>query len=108
MTSHPEPRTVEERAREIRKVLLGAQAIPSEQGDVDYIAAALREYGDEARAEGLIRGFDKGWARGFSDCQDKASNLLVKNENRRLKMFPLLCEFANIIRALSPSEGGTK
>lgn len=92
MTSRPEPMSAEERAREICITCPHIKFYAC----AACIAIALREYGEAARAEGLIRGFDKGLARGFYDCQSKVMEIVEPTD--------LDDKSYARIRALTPSE----
>lgn len=80
MTSRPEPRTVEEKAREIYLSMFGAIVKPEDSLRLEILAAALREYGEEEFKRGCelfadggySHGNKEGYAQGFSDCKQKA------------------------------------
>lgn len=109
MTSRPEPRTAEDRARpvveEIFALPLGMNIEPAKTYLTEKIVTALREYGKaefkrgcELFADGgYSHGNKEGYAQGFSDCRGKVMEILEPTE--------LDDKSYERIRALTPSEG---
>lgn len=123
--SRPEPRTVEEKAREIYLSMFGAIVKPEDSLRLEILAAALREYGeaefkrgcelfaDGGYSHGNKEGYAQGCAdtlhnspmyeEGWNDCRERAAKIAEANHD--------CYEMAGVvqaIRALTPSEGGTK
>lgn len=109
--SRSEPRSADTKAREIAGKIHWDD--PNDLEIIDIIAAALRDIVEEAHQEWLTdQCLDdvakRAYAQGFSDCRERAAKLFSCWQPRILNCQCGGCEFPKAIRAITPSEGGTK